>query len=87
MKPINDIIVIEPIKKEVTLESGMVVASSDLQNMRYMDARVIAVSPEIPSDLIKEGDEIMYDKNNSHSAFVDGTLRTLIRKRDVVVVL
>lgn len=87
MRPLNDIVVIEPITKEITLASGMITSSSDMDTMRYMYAKVIAVSEEIEKGLVSVGDEIMYDKNNSHQAYVDNNLVTMIRKRDIVVIL
>jgi co-chaperonin GroES (HSP10) len=87
MRTINDFLVVEPINEEIKLDSGMVVAQKDMNDVRYVKGIVKISSSEIPSDLVKAGDTIMYDKNNSHQAFVNSEKLTFIRRRDVVVVL
>jgi co-chaperonin GroES (HSP10) len=85
MKPINKYIIINPIKEELTTDSGLLLTGSDADGMRYEKAEVIAPGTEV--NTIKVGDVIYYDKRQGYSVLLEKETYTIILERDVVVVL
>jgi len=85
-KAVNDFLVIEPIFEEVVSSSGMVFSTQDMKDVRYAKARVFLCSVEIPTDIVKNGDVVYYDKAAEHKVVIDGNKYSLVRRRDLVVV-
>lgn len=78
-------IIIETIEKEVKTESGLLLSAHDANDFRYKMGRVIVPGTEVA--VIKSGDEIYYDKNNSYTMVIKDKPYTIIHERDVVVVV
>lgn len=85
-KAVNDFLVIEPIFEEVVSSSGMVFSTQDMKDVRYAKAKVFLCSVEIPTDIVKDGDVVYYDKAAEHKVVIDGKKYSLVRRRDLVVV-
>jgi co-chaperonin GroES (HSP10) len=85
MQPIGKYIVIDAVKEQTTTSSGLLLSSEDADQMRYGRGRVVASGTEVTS--INSGEELYYDKRSSYTMLIDGTARTIISERDVVVVL
>ena len=77
-------IIIETMEKEVKTESGLLLSAHDANDFRYKTG--IVVVPGTDVSVIKSGDEIYYDKNNSYTMVINDKPYTIIHERDVVVV-
>lgn len=79
-------VICDPIDEPATLRSGLQLSSSDMEDMRYQRARIIAP----PGDLvvgIVEGDHIYYDKVRAFEMMMDGRRVTLVNSDDIVSVI
>jgi co-chaperonin GroES (HSP10) len=85
-KAVNDFLVIEPIHEEMVSSSGMVFSTQDIKDVRYAKAKVFMCSIEIPTDIVKDGDVVYYDKAAEQKVIIDGTKYSLVRRRDLVAV-
>lgn len=87
MKAIGNNIVILPKKVEATTKTkdGLILKEKDSENIRYKEAIVVSISDEIK--VIKEADEIYYDKHAGHAIEFEGNKYTVIKLQDIVVVL
>lgn len=78
-------IIIEVIEKEVKTESGLLLSAHDANDFRYKMGKVVVPGTDVA--VIKAGDEIYYDKNNSYTMVIKDKPYTIIHERDVVVVV
>lgn len=78
-------IIIETIEKEVKTESGLLLSAHDANDFRYKMGKVVVPGTDVA--VIKSGDEIYYDKNNSYTMVIKDKPYTIIHERDVVVVV
>ena len=85
MRPIGKYIVIDEVREETTTASGLMLRAEDKSQMRYGRGLVVASGTEVSN--IDVGEELYYDKRASYTMLIDGTARTIISERDVVVVL
>jgi co-chaperonin GroES (HSP10) len=77
-------IIIETVEREVKTESGLLLSAHDANDFRYKIGNVIVPGTDV--SVIKVGDEIYYDKNNSYTMVINDKPYTIINERDVVVV-
>lgn len=85
MKPIGKYIAVAPIDEEVKTDSGLLLSASDVADLRYKKAKVLAPGTDV--SVIKAGDMIYFDKRSGFTMVIDGEKLTVITERDVVVVL
>jgi co-chaperonin GroES (HSP10) len=85
MKAIGKNIVIRVVDEEITTASGLLLSAEDSNQMRYKRGVVVSPGTEVP--FIKEGEEIYYEKAQSFTMLIDGEQMTIIKERDVVLVL
>jgi co-chaperonin GroES (HSP10) len=85
MQPIGKYIVVSNVEEEIKTDSGIILSGEDASQLRYKKARVIKPGTDV--SVIKEDDEIYYDKSFSFTMVIHGVSRTVIREADVVVVL
>jgi co-chaperonin GroES (HSP10) len=85
MKPIGKYIVIKTIEEEIKTSSGLLLSAEDANEMRYK--RGLVVKPGSDVTVIKESDEIYYDKRAGFTMLIHNEPYTIITERDVVVVL
>ena len=86
MKPLNDYIIVNKIQEAVKHSSGLVLSDEDVKEFRYEKAEIEAVSDLSVSGL-KKGDKIHYDKHSGFVMIINGEKKTVIRERDVYVLL
>lgn len=84
-KPINKYIVIKKINEEVETESGLLLSSKDVSDMRYAKADVVKVGTNV--DTVLDGQIIYFDKSAGHTLLINNEPYTIIKEADVVVVL
>jgi co-chaperonin GroES (HSP10) len=77
-------IIIDTIEEEIKTNSGIILSAEDANSMRYKRGCVVAPGHEV--NVIKEGDEIFYDKSHSYTMVINEKQYTIIQERDVVVV-
>lgn len=85
MKPIGKYIVIKTIEEEIKTSSGLLLSAEDASQMRYKKGKV--VKPGSTVDVIKENDDIYYDKRAGFTMLIENEPYTIISENDVVVVL
>ena len=85
MKPIVENIVIKTIEEEIRTSSGLLLSSDDAKQLRYKKGVIIKQGTDVT--VIKEGDEIYYDKRAGYTMLINNEPYTIISQNDVVVVL
>jgi co-chaperonin GroES (HSP10) len=85
MKAIGKNIIIDEVKEEVRMQSGLLLSAEDSNSFRYK--RGVVVSPGTDVVSIDAGDEIYFDKSHSYTMVIGEKAYTIIQERDVVVVL
>jgi co-chaperonin GroES (HSP10) len=85
MKPVGKYIIIKTITEEIRTSSGLLLSQSDVEEFRYRKGLVIKPGTDVT--VIKEGEEIYYDKNAGHTMLIENASCTIIQERDVVIVL
>ena len=85
MKPIGKYIIVKDVQESIKTESGLILSGEDVNQMRYKRATVVASGTDV--DVIKENDELYYDKGHSFTMLIDDLQYTIISERDVVVVI
>ena len=85
MKPIGKYIVIKTIEEEIKTKSGLLLSSEDANQLRYNKGLVVKPGSDV--SVIKEKDNIYYDKRAGFSLLINEQIYTIIQERDVVVVL
>ena len=85
MKPIGKYIVIKTIEEEIKTSSGLLLSAEDASQMRYKKGLV--VKPGSTVEVIKEDDNIYYDKRAGFTMLIENEPYTIITENDVVVVL
>lgn len=85
---IGDRIIVEPHKENIKeSEGGLLLAEKHREDVRGRKATVIKVGLKVPENILKEGDEIYYDRFAGFTLDLDGKLTTVVRLDDVIVVL
>lgn len=92
IKPLSDYILIEPLQKETTLPSGIVIP--DTAKEKPQEGKVAAVGPGrkdengklVPIE-VKVGDIVMYKKWGGTEIKVDGKEHLLVKEEDVLAVV
>lgn len=85
MQPIGKYIIVKDVQESIKTESGLILSGEDVNQMRYKRATVVASGTDV--DVIKENDELYYDKGHSFTMLIDDLQYTIISERDVVVVI
>tara|TARA_R110002020_G_scaffold267594_2_gene482758 strand:+ start:3339 stop:3596 length:258 start_codon:yes stop_codon:yes gene_type:complete len=85
MQPINKYIIINTIEEPMTTGSGLLLSEADANSFRYKKGKV--VKPGTQVEVIKAGDEILYDKKSGYDMIIEKETYTIILEKDVVVVL
>jgi co-chaperonin GroES (HSP10) len=86
MRAIGKYIVVEPIKEETTAASGLIMTSTDENELRYGKARVVYVGGDVIAD-VAESSVIYYDRRAGHGVRIHRLPYHIIQERDVVLVL
>lgn len=84
-QPIGKYIAIKTIEEEIKTASGLILSAEDANQMRYK--RGLVIKPGSTVTVIKENDEIYYDKRAGFTMLIDNEQYTIILENDVVVVL
>jgi len=91
IKPLADYVLIEPLQKETTLPSGIVIP--DTVKEKPQEGKVISVGPGktddgklVPTSL-KVGDIVMYKKWGGTEIKVDGKELLLVKEEDVLAIV
>ena len=84
MQPIGKYILIHPVNEEMETQSGLLLTSDDVGELRYRKATVVASGTEVTA--ISSDDTIYYDSRAGHSMMIKDIQYSVIRESDVVVV-
>lgn len=85
MRAIGKYIVIRVLEEEKKASSGLILTSSDFDDLRYGLAEVLEPGSDVTA--VAKGSKIYYDKRNCFGIRVDGKQYHIILERDVVLVL
>jgi len=92
VKPLSDYLLVEPLFKETTLPSGIVIP--DTVKEKPQEGKVVAVGPgrrdedgdRIPME-IKVGDVVMYKKWGGTEMKIEGKDVLLVKEEDILAVV
>ena len=84
MKAINRYIVVDRIKVEPKMVSGLIMTDDTDSDNRYLKAKIISCGNLVEG--LKEEDTIYYDKHAGHDISWKDSLYRVIRDQDVVLV-
>jgi chaperonin GroES len=92
LRPLSDYILVDPIQKETTLPSGIVIP--DTAKEKPQEGKVMAVGPgrrdedgdRIPMD-VKIGDIVMYKKWGGTEVKIEGREMLLVKEEDILAVV
>ena len=88
IQPLFDYVLIEPLEKETTLPSGIVIPDSAKE--KPQEGKVIAVGPgktdngKLISLTVKVGDIVMYKKWGGNEIKIDGKEHLLVKEEDLL---
>ncbi len=86
MKAIGKYLVIECVKTpNVKTKGGLILADSHREDIRYRQA--VVVKPGTNVEILKEGDNIYYDKNAGFNIEINKETYKVIKEHDVVIIL
>ena len=92
LRPLSDYILVDPLEKETTLPSGIVIP--DTVKEKPQQGKVISVGPgrrdedgdRLPMD-VKVGDIVMYKKWGGTEIKVEGKEMLLVKEEDILAVV
>ena len=84
MKAINRYIVVDKIKTEPKMVSGLIMTDDTDSDNRYIKAEIISIGNLVEG--IKEKDVVYYDQHAGHSIQHKDILYQVIRSGDVVLI-
>ena len=91
IKPLADYILIEPLEKEQTTPSGIVIP--DTAKEKPQEGKVVAVGPGRLEEgkriklEVKKGDTVIYKKWGGNEVKVDGKEMLLVKEEDVLAII
>ncbi len=91
IKPLSDYVLIEPLQKETTTPSGIVIP--DTAKEKPQEGKILAVGPGKVEDgkkielSVKVGDVVMYKKWGGTEVKVEGKDMLLVREEDILAVI
>lgn len=86
MRAIGKYIVIEPIKEETKASSGLIMTSTDENDLRYGKAECVHVGEDVIA-AITSSSVVYYDRRAGHGVRIQNRPYHIIQERDVVLVL
>lgn len=92
IKPLSDNLLVEPLQKETTLPSGIVIP--DTAKEKPQEGKVLAVGPgkrdddgnRIPME-VKVGDIVMFKKWGGTDIKIDGKELLLVKEEDILAIV
>lgn len=92
IRPLSDYLLIEPLEKETTLPSGIVIP--DTAKEKPQEGRVVAKGPgkrkkggeRVPLE-VKTGDVVMYKKWGGTDIKVEGKDMLLVKEEDILAIV
>ena len=83
--PLGDRLVIKQVVAEETTKSGIVLPGQAKE--KPQEATVVAVGKNVDSDVIKEGDTVIYSKYSGNTIKVDDEEYIIVKEEDVLAIL
>ena len=83
--PLGDRLVIKQVVAEETTKSGIVLPGQAKE--KPQEAVVVAVGKAVDSDVIKEGDTVIYSKYSGNTVKVDDEEYIIVKEEDVLAIL
>jgi chaperonin GroES len=92
IKPLNDYILIEPVERETTTASGIVIP--DTGKEKPLEGTVVALGPGRLDEkgsrvkiTLKKGDTVIYKKWGGNEIKVEGKELLLVKEEDILAVI
>lgn len=83
--PLGDRLVIKQVVAEETTKSGIVLPGQAKE--KPQEATVVAVGNAVESDVIKEGDTVIYSKYSGNTVKIDDEEYIIVKEEDVLAIL
>jgi chaperonin GroES len=92
IRPLSDYLLVEPLEKETTLPSGIVIP--DTAKEKPQEGKVISVGPgrrdddgdRLPME-VKVGDKVMYKEWGGTKIKIDGKEMLLVKEEDILAIV
>jgi co-chaperonin GroES (HSP10) len=86
MKAVGKYIIINPIKEDnKTTKGGLILAEAQREDVRYRRAKVVKPGSDV--SVVKNGDEVYYDKAAGFNIEIKDEVYKIIKELDIVIVL
>ena len=84
MQAINDYVIVNTAKEGPKKVGGLILTDEVDETNRYKKATIISVGEDVP--VVKEGDNIFYDRHAGHDISYKDVMYRVIKGRDIVLV-
>tara|TARA_R110002020_G_scaffold140042_3_gene311245 strand:+ start:1611 stop:1871 length:261 start_codon:yes stop_codon:yes gene_type:complete len=86
MKAVGRNLIIKKIEENITKsQGGLLLSKNDRSDIRYIEATVVSVGEEVNG--VVKNDKIFYDRHAGHFIELNNDNYTIIKDKDIVVVL
>jgi|TARA_R110000744_G_scaffold114561_9_gene214370 co-chaperonin GroES (HSP10) len=85
MKAVGKYVLVKEVKESHKSQGGLLLTSKDTVGMMYRKGEVVSFGSGL--SYLKEGDNIYYNKLQTHEVRINEELFTVVQDKDIVVVL
>jgi co-chaperonin GroES (HSP10) len=81
----KNIIIKDTQEKTTKTKGGLILAEKQREDIRYQEAEVLIPGSDVT--LLKKGDKIFYDKHAALKVDIEGKVFSIIKEKDIVIVI
>ncbi len=81
----KNIIIKDTQEKTTKTKGGLILAEKQREDIRYQEAEVLIPGSDVT--LLKKGDKIFYDKHAALKVDIEGKVFSIIKEKDIVIIL
>jgi len=81
----KNIIIKDTQEKTTKTKGGLILAEKQREDIRYQEAEVLIPGSDVT--LLKKGDKIFYDKHAALNVDIEGKVFSIIKEKDIVIIL
>jgi len=81
----KNIIIKDTQEKTTKTKGGLILAEKQREDIRYQEAAVLIPGSDVT--LLKKGDKIFYDKHAALKVDIEGKVFSIIKEKDIVIIL
>jgi co-chaperonin GroES (HSP10) len=81
----KNIIIKDTQEKTTKTKGGLILAEKQREDIRYQEAEVLIPGSDVT--LLEKGDKIFYDKHAALKVDIEGKVFSIIKEKDIVIIL